>query len=328
MRLPFTLFKQIIPRAMSHWSIHASITCQMHLTFLSGGAVPPGCRVHRPRCKMNPISFSTLACPKWPIETIIAKALEFGYDGIEWRGGPQGHIQPDMPTAKKVLVQQRCSDANLLSLAVTAYTSFISSSAIERQANVDELRRYADLAAEIGASSVRAFLGELPEDTKLDTSIYEIISECLTTASKHAEAAGVMIAVEPHDDFVNSAKVIPLFNPPNSHHLLRVIWDIGNTFAAGENPDQGFELLKDRLAYVQVKDGKRYGVSWQLCSIGQGNVPLDQAFELLLANGYNGAFSVEWEYAWHPELDPPEIALPSALRTVQELLTAARPVST
>jgi hypothetical protein len=37
--------------------------------------------------------------------------------------------------------------------------------------------------------------------------------------------------------------------------------------------------------------------------------------------------SVEWEYAWHPELDPPEIALPAALRTVRELWTATQPES-
>jgi hypothetical protein len=32
---------------------------------------------------------------------------------------------------------------------------------------------------------------------------------------------------------------------------------------------------------------------------------------------------VEWEYAWHPELAPPEVALPAALQTVRELLAAA-----
>jgi sugar phosphate isomerase/epimerase len=277
---------------------------------------------------MNPITFSTLACPNWQIETVITKASEYGYDGIEWRGGTQGHIQPEMPSAIKALIRQSCSNAGLMSLAVTAYTSFVSSSSEERQANVDELRRYANLAAEIGASYVRTFLGELPKDTKLDPSMYETISDCLTTASRHAETVGVKIAVEPHDDFVRSPDVAPLFERFQSHHTLGVIWDIGNTFAAGEDPDQGFDLLKDRLAYVQVKDGRRDGTSWQLCSLGQGNVPLDQAFELLLANGYEGALSVEWEYAWHPELDPPEIALPSALRTVRELLTAARPEST
>ena len=276
---------------------------------------------------MNPITFSTLACPHWQPDLVIAKAAEFGYDGIEWRGGPQGHLQPDMPATDKRRLRGRCSDAGLISLAVTAYTGFVSPSAQERQANVDELQRYVDLAAEIGAGYVRTFLGGLPPGTTPDHSIYEKISDCLSVASEYALSSGVNIAIEPHDDFVRSATIVLIFNEVQ-HPALRVIWDIGNAHAAGEEQTEGFDLLKDRLAYVQVKDGKGRDPNWQLCSLGTGDVPLGQAFEILLANDFQGAFSVEWEYAWHPELDPPEIALPAALQTVRELLTAAQPEST
>jgi sugar phosphate isomerase/epimerase len=271
---------------------------------------------------VNPITFSTLACPHWQIEEVIAKALEFGYDGIEWRGGLQGHVQPDLPAAQKSLLRQQCSNAGLISLAVTAYTSFVSNSAEERQSNVDELRCYADLAVELGATYVRTFLGELPENTKIDSSIYANILDCLNAASEYADSVGVKIAIEPHDDFVRSSTIAPLFDQNKYHPALRVIWDIGNAFSAGENPSEGFELLKDHLAYVQVKDGRGRDPNWQLCSLGDGDVPLNQAFELLLKNDYQGALSVEWDYDSHPELDPPEIALPAALRTVRELLSA------
>jgi sugar phosphate isomerase/epimerase len=146
----------------------------------------------------------------------------------------------------------------------------------------------------------------------------------LNAAAEYSDSVGVDIAIEPHDDFVCSAVVAPVFSQRQSHPALRVIWDIGNAFAAGEDPAEGFDLLEDRLAYVQVKDGKGRGPSWRLCRLGEGDVPLNQAFALLLTNDYPGVLSVEWEYAWHPELDPPEIALPAALRTVQALLSAAR----
>jgi sugar phosphate isomerase/epimerase len=275
---------------------------------------------------MNPITFSTLACPNWQIETVVVKASGFGYDGIEWRGGPQGHVQPDLPATKKSLLRQQCSDAGLISLAVTAYTSFISNSAEEQQANVEELQRYADLAAELGATYVRTFLGELPEGIKFDSAMYENISDCMNTASEYAASVGVKIAIEPHDDFVRSSTITPILSQVQ-HPALSVIWDIGNAFAAGEAIREGLDLLKDRLAYVQVKDGKGRAPDWHLCSLGKGDVPLSQAFGLLLANDYQGALSVEWEYAWHPELEPPEIALPAALRTVHELFVAAQPES-
>jgi sugar phosphate isomerase/epimerase len=276
---------------------------------------------------MNPVTFSTLACPSWSIETIITKAVDFGYEGIEWRGGTEGHVHPTMPSSEKTDLRKMSGDASLIALAVTAYTSFVSNLKEERQSNIDELCHYADLAAELGASYVRAFLGELPGGMNPDTSIYETISDCLNIASEYAASVGVKIAVEPHDSFVRSSTVSPLLDQNGSHPNLRVIWDIGNTFAVGEDPVEGFELLKDRLAYVQVKDGKRDGSEWQLCPLGQGDVPLARTFELLLGDGYEGAFSVEWEYAWHPELDPPETALRAALRTVRELLIRAQPES-
>jgi sugar phosphate isomerase/epimerase len=269
---------------------------------------------------MNMIAFSTLACPSWSVETILEKAVEFGYEGIEWRGGPEGHIQPRMPAREKATLRKMSGDAGLAALAITTYTSFVSPLTEERKSNVDDLRRYSDLAAELGASFVRAFLGELPVDTYLDDQIYENISGCLSVAAAYAATVGVKIAVEPHDNFTRSSVVSPIFNRDPSHSDLRVIWDVGNTFAAGEEPTEGFDVLKDRLAYVQIKDGKRNGSTWQLCPVGDGDVPLARAFELLSEYGYEGAISVEWEYAWHPELDPPEIALPAALRTVRKLI--------
>lgn len=273
---------------------------------------------------MNLLAFSTLACPGWSIETILKKAVAFGYEGIEWRGGPDGHIQPGMQARDKANLRRMSGDAGLAILAITTYTSFVSPLAEERMSHVDELRRYSDLAAELGAPFVRAFLGELPASTTLDGQLYENISSCLSVASAYAAAVGVKIAVEPHDDFTRSSDVSPIFDRVPSHSDLRVIWDIGNTFAAGEDPAKGFDVLKDRLAYVQVKDGKRNNTGWKLCSVGEGEVPLARVFELILEYGYEGAISVEWEYAWHPELDPPEIALPAALKTVRKLLSAVR----
>ena len=273
---------------------------------------------------MNILAFSTLACPDWSMQTILEKAVEFGYEGIEWRGGPQGHVQPGMPAWKKEDLRKMSDDAKLAAVAITTYTSFVSPLAEDRKSNVDKLRRYSDLAAELGAPFVRVFLGELPADTDLDDGIFETISGCLSIASAYAATVGVKIAVEPHDDFTRSSVVAPIFDRDRSDSDLRVIWDVGNAFAASEEPAEGFNVLKDRLAYVQVKDGKWNGSIWELCTVGDGDVPLARAFELLSDYGYEGAISVEWEYAWHHELDPPEVALPAALRTVRKLLSTVR----
>jgi len=124
------------------------------------------------------ICFSTLACPQWSVETIIANARAYGYDGIEWRGGDAGHINPSLSQAERARLRQRMDEAELFSLAVTSYTSFVSNDPAECRANVDALRHYLDLAADIGAGYVRAFIGELTQGQTLD-AVYPYIIECL-----------------------------------------------------------------------------------------------------------------------------------------------------
>lgn len=268
----------------------------------------------------NPITFSTLACPEWTIETILARAVAFGYDGIEWRGGPDGHVRPSMPTSERASLRRRVADSGLFSLAVTAYTSFVSDDLAVRQKNVDELRRYLELAADFGARYVRVFLGELRPGDEVAAAGARI-AHCLESAAPHAEAVGAGMAVEPHDDFVRSASVAPILERV-PHPAVGAVWDVGNTFAAGEDPAEGFHWLGRRLFYVQVKDSIGRYPDQRLTRLGEGEVPLAAAVELLLNHGYQGAFSVEWERAWHSDLEPAEVALPHALKAMRGLLAA------
>jgi sugar phosphate isomerase/epimerase len=265
----------------------------------------------------HPIAFSTLACPEWGIQKIISEAEHYGYNGIEWRGGHEGHVQPEMSREMIRMICQQMDDHGLFSLAITAYTSFVSPDKRERLENLDALKSYLNLAAEIGAGNVRVFLGELPAGTSVEAA-HPLIADCLLAALELASTLGVTIAIEPHDDFVRSTTIVPVLEGI-VHDRLKVIWDVGNTYAAGEAPEVSFPLLLNRIAYLHIKDGRRLGAEWQLCPLGQGEVPLSKIFNWLVNAGFNGAVSIEWERAWHPELDPPELALPAGLHVVQSL---------
>jgi sugar phosphate isomerase/epimerase len=182
-----------------------------------------------------------------------------------------------------------------------------------------------DLAADLAAPFVRVFLGELAPGIALD-SVYERVVASLEQALAHAEAAGVKLAIEPHDDFFRPHTVVPVLErlPQAS---IGIVWDIANTFVVGDTVETGYRLLGRRLFYVHVKDVVGRWPARQLKLVGEGEVPLLEAFRLLLAGGYTGAFSYEWERAWYPELPPPEIAFPIALRMIRSLLATAMETS-
>ncbi len=52
---------------------------------------------------------------------------------------------------------------------------------------------------------------------------------------------------------------------------------------------------------------------WQLVLLGEGEVAVRDMLGRLSAGGYPGWISVEWEKRWHPEIEPPEVALPQHL---------------
>jgi sugar phosphate isomerase/epimerase len=57
--------------------------------------------------------------------------------------------------------------------------------------------------------------------------------------------------------------------------------------------------------------------------LGQGEVPVREIIDLLAA-GYPGWISVEWEKHWHPEIEEPQVALPQYY-TVLSAWLADRP---
>ena len=268
----------------------------------------------------NDIAFSTLGCPEWSVETAIDRAAAYGFQAIDWRGGPQGHVQPSLPAADRARVRQQMAGKGVSALSVSAYTSFVSKDAAENQASVEDLKRHLDLAADIGAHYVRVFLGELRPGVETE-SVYAPAAACLETAARHAQDVGVRLALEPHDDFVSLQTFAPILDLVGPG--IGVLWDLGNTVAAGDDLADAFELLRDRLCYVHVKDGTgSFAGGRHLTPLGEGEVPLMWAFARLLSSGYTGAFSYEWERAWQPELAPPEVAFPAARRAIHDLLSA------
>jgi sugar phosphate isomerase/epimerase len=263
------------------------------------------------------LGFSTLGCPEWEATRVVEEAARMGFTGIEWRGGPDGHVVA-LPPAELRDLRRRMDDHGLVAIAVTAYTTFVDPDASLRRTSVDDLVRHAEIAAELGAADVRAFPGERADDAS-DAVLRDRAAEGLVAAGERIRGMGVVIALEPHDDLVASASVRPLLERVGGP-AIGVIWDVGNSWAAGDEPEAALALLRPWLRYVQVKDGVGRGPNWRLTRVGEGEVPLGDALRALLASGPLPSISIEWERPWHPELPPAADALPAGLAHIRGLL--------
>jgi sugar phosphate isomerase/epimerase len=266
---------------------------------------------------LYPLAWSTLGSPGWSFEQTVAQAAANGYQALEVRM-LDGQIIPSNLSAErrrqmKVVLQQY----NIRIIGLGLSTRFSSPDPAERQANVDELRRYLELANELEAPMVRTFGGNVIDGQTIDQTI-DWVAQGLLAGVATAEAQGVTIVLETHDAFCRGAEVARVLAQVDSPHVAAV-WDIHHPYRMGESIDETWRLIGSRVKHVHIKDGiQRADGSWQLVLLGKGELPCQATIKLLYDKGYRGYLSAEWEKKWHPEIEEPEVAMPQHAQTMRQ----------
>lgn len=259
-----------------------------------------------------PLAFSTLGCPGWTLEQAAAFAEAHGYAALELRLLDGELIPADLPAPGRRRIVETLRRHGLGCVGVGASTRFSSADPDERAANADELRRHLRLAHAIGAPLVRTYGGQMPIGTGDEQAVAWVVAG-LEAALPEAERLGVSIAIETHDSFSRGALVAQVLKRL-PHPRLGAIWDVLHPLRFGEPAEITWGHLRPRLLHVHIKDGRpdpaRAPEDWRLVPLGAGAVPAQAILRMLVAGGYAGMLSVEWEKHWHPELAEPELALP------------------
>ena len=261
---------------------------------------------------MMKTSFSTLACPHWSLPQVLHAAVNYGYDGVELRvlsNELDLWKLPEFQPSIRSDTRKQIDDHGTLISCVDTSACFHSPDATERQRNFDAALRMADLAAELGASSIRVFGDRIQSGCSRQESA-KWIADSLIQLAQRLSPEKVEVWLETHGDFATSADVSEILDQIDAG-LVGVIWDPANAFAqTGEAP-----LISDgmatRIRHVHLKDLQRtvQGPT-QYVLTGEGNFPFKTMFKSLARIDYRGFISFEWEKHWHPELASPEIALP------------------
>jgi len=267
------------------------------------------------------LGFSTLGCPAWPLEHAIAQAEEIGFEGIELRV-----LDGEIITPKQIRMQTaritrafRCSNVKLAVLDSSVALS--SSSVAERRKQEEDLLAWIDVAQSLGVERIRVFGGRRPEGVTLPQAVRNVAESCNRVAPV-AESAGVLIAIETHDDFSRAAvtsQALALVDSPS----VGAVWDTLHTTRHGEAPTKVLELMADRILHVHVKDAKIRSTDDVTHVLeGRGDVPNREAISLLRQHGYDDWLMLEWEKQWHPDIEEPEVAFPYCYRALREYMSS------
>jgi sugar phosphate isomerase/epimerase len=272
-----------------------------------------------------PIGFSTLGCPKWPWARVLEQAAALGYAAIELRG-----IEGQMDLTKRpeftgTRLADSLKDLDALGLKISdlgASARMHEADPKVRAAQLDEGKRFLDLAARMNVPYVRVFPDKIaPGETK-DSTIPRIV-DGLRTLGEHAKGGNVAVIMESHGDFTESATlrdIVKRADMPN----VALLWDAHHTFVAGkETPDASFKLLGPYVRHTHLKDSTPEGTGVKYVLTGMGTVPVKETVAVLAKGGYRGYYGFEWEKAWHPTIEEPEVAFPHFVEQMRQYLAEA-----
>ena len=262
-------------------------------------------------------AFSTVSCPAWDFETIVARAKEYGYDGVEIRGFLNEAIltaaNPFLTDAQKL--RKTFADAGVEIACLASSVAMTQEMKRDRQL-ADDLRLFIDTAQQLGCGIVKIFdTQSKPGWSRAQTG--KLLGEWLLPLADYAAERGVVIAIENALSFRNAKEMWAIVDPLN-HPSVGVCWDLFNAAAVGEGPAYSVPTLNHKIVYAQVKDARLGALGATYCKIGEGDVKVRDFLRRLRGIGYEGYVTVEWEKAWLAALAEPEEILPHALGKLRE----------
>ncbi len=258
------------------------------------------------------LSFSTLGCPAWTFSQALTHAAQHQYAGIEIRGIKGELDLPNNPifSASNIAATKREVEdkhIKIVNLGSSANMHFLDPK--KRQNNLDDAKKYIDLAHQLNCPFIRVFPNDLPKDQD-EKSTIETIIQSLITLGDYAKTSGVKVLLESHGKVIKSDMLLHIMQSAN-HSNVGLVWDFFNMWSVTkESPEQMYASLKKYIFHTHIKDAilTEKGETYTL--LGEGNSPVNEALHALKAGGYQGYYSFEWEKLWHPEIQEPEIAFP------------------
>lgn len=300
---------------------------------------------------MQRIAFSTLGCPDWSWGDVLRFGPSWGYEGVEIRllqRDTELLARPEFQPSQIAARRRELAQAGLNVCGLASSVRFDSADAAERRRQIDTGRRYCELAAALGAEFVRVFGDVLPEHASPEVrqAAMRQVAEGLDQLGSFAHSLGVQVLIETHGDFADSRVVAETLRQVESG-AVGVLWDthhpwrfVGEELAAtlerlqpwvrhthwkdsvsramrrGVNEARQAEMAEAAAAAHRLMTGHRHA---DYVLFGGGEFPAVDCLRLLREGGYRGWYCLEWEQMWHPELEPPEVALPLFPRKLREL---------
>jgi len=252
-----------------------------------------------------------------PLEEVISKAADLGFDGIEI-GAARPHLSP-LDHCKKSArkIKEMVESKGLVISNLAAYPDFCYPAFRQVEKELISLKAAMELAAAMDVQLVRTQIvscltfGPFPQTVASFAGAGSLMAqyhrgiEATREATKIAEDIGVTLFLDNHGflTVLEHLKIVREINSPN----LKISIDAGNCVAHGEDLIESARACGELLVHSHAKDCTPMGSTtisglptdswssrfWTFTTIGKGLVDWESYLKVLKEINYKGFLSIE-----------------------------------
>lgn len=215
----------------------------------------------------------------WDIATIIERCKALGLAAVELRSTHKHGVEPVMGKAERAEVRKRFADSPVRLWGLGSACEYHAADPAVVAKNIEETRKFIELAADVGAPTLKVRPNGLPKGVS-EAQTLEQIGKSLRTVGEAAAAAGVEICCEMHGSETCEPARMRKIMEIADHPAVGVTWNSNGVDVKGETIRDSFEMMRKWIRNVHINE---------LTS----SYPWRELFTLLRAMGYDRYTMIE-----------------------------------
>ncbi len=262
-------------------------------------AIEPITRTGQPRMKLSLAAYSfrsALAGAKksMTLDDFVDLASTYDIDAVE----PTSYYFPEPPTPEYCRSLRRHALLQGLAISGTAVrNTFTYPPGPQLDKEIDHVRRWIDLAAELHAPTIRIFAGDLQKGTS-EGDARKWCVDAIHRACEHAATRGIILALENHGGIVSTPDQLLAIVREVKSDWFGVNLDTGNFH--GPDPYADLARVAPYAVVAQVKSEISTGKN------GKQEADLARLIKILRDVKYRGFLALEYEADGDPRQAVPK----------------------
>ncbi len=189
----------------------------------------------------------------WDIPTIIKNCTDAKFEGVELRTTHAHGVEVSLTKAQREEVRKRFQDSKVELMGLGSAFDYHTPDPARLRKDMEATREYIVLAHDVGASGVKVRPNGLPKEVPVEKTL-EQIGKSLRELGEFADGYGQQIRLEVHGAGTSLLPNIRKIMDVAGHKNVGVCWNSNQTDLEGEGFDPNFNLVKDKIFTVHMRD--------------------------------------------------------------------------